>query len=84
MYTYRQTDIQTNRQTQTDGQTEIFLLLGDHMGKENFLFLNINALFRGDLMNRLKFIMQQQWQDTINLFTRGNTDQVVNLVFAFC
>lgn len=84
MYTYRQTDIQTNRQTQTDGQTEIFLLLGDHMGKENFLFLNINALFRGDLMNRLKFIMQQQWQDTINLFTRGNTNQVVNLVFAFC
>ena len=84
MYTYRQTDIQTNRQTQTDGQTEIFLLLGDHMGKENFLFLNINTLFRGDLMNRLKFIMQQQWQDTINLFTRGNTNQVVNLVFAFC
>ena len=35
-------------------------------------------------MNRLKFIMQQQWQDTINLFTVGSTNQVVDLVFTFC
>ena len=60
------------------------LLLGDHRGKQNFLFLNSNALFRGELMNRLKFIMQQQWQDTINLFTVGSTNQVVDLLFTFC